>query len=57
MNRRLDGPQNCLGQFGEMKNLLPLAESTSKFLKHPAHSVDTILNELSWLPTVTTNSH
>jgi hypothetical protein len=57
MNGRLDGPQNCSGQFGEKKNLLPMSETTPKFLKYPAHSLDTTLNELFWLPTITNSSH
>jgi hypothetical protein len=39
INRRLNRPQNCSGQFGEKKNLLPMSEITPKFLKRPAHSL------------------
>jgi hypothetical protein len=49
LNRRLDGPQKCSGQFGEKRNLLLLPGITPRSLENPAHSLVTILTGLSWL--------
>jgi hypothetical protein len=53
LDGRLGGPQNWSGCYGEEKNLLPLLGIKLQFLGRPAHSLVTILTELSRLLTYT----
>lgn len=46
INKKLSGPQDRLGQFGERINLIPAPAIEPRFLKRPAYSPVSIPTEL-----------
>jgi hypothetical protein len=59
LNRRLGGPQNWCGCFGQETKLLPLSETEPQFPTRPGHCIVTIPGTTSnkMFPTLHVNAH